>query len=150
MNLLKKIFKKKPYIKKLNIKNKIFKVSGPKQNITFRLDDDNNLKVNIEGNIEISINGELNILSSSDIAIDTVDSRLYLNSKMASQIRDKKESIEYREKQRKELKKMQSHAIALTPVLEPVENPNHDNREIIHTVSQKQKDLLNDIIEKGD
>lgn len=60
-----------------------------------------------DGDINIGVSGELGIVSSNNVSIDTIGSKIYLNSRKASAIKDMPESIEYREAQQLEMKKKQ-------------------------------------------
>lgn len=136
MNFLSKLFKKKTRIKTI-VKRNMLKVSGPNQNITFRLDENNNLAIKVEGDIALTVNGEFNILTSGNMAIDTLNSQLHFNSKMSSQIRDNDESIKYRNAMNEQLKKLKKEAIDTTKVLESV-----NEGEII---TEKQKKIIDEV-----
>jgi hypothetical protein len=60
-----------------------------------------------DGDINIGVSGELGIVSSNNVSIDTIGSKIYLNSRKSSAIKDMPESIEYREAQQLEMKKKQ-------------------------------------------
>lgn len=68
---------------------------------------DGNLNVMFDGDINIGVSGELGIVSSNNVSIDTIGSKIYLNSRKSSAIKDMPESIEYREAQQLEMKKKQ-------------------------------------------
>ena len=68
---------------------------------------DGNLNILFDGNINIGVSGELGLVSSDNMSIDTIGSKLYLNSRKANQIKDLPESIEYKKQQTEILKKKQ-------------------------------------------
>jgi len=69
------------YDKDLNL----LKVSAP---------DNLPLKVEFSGDIELQINGEFNLLTvNNDICLDSLNSKIYLNSQRCKSIRDKNITI---------------------------------------------------------
>jgi hypothetical protein len=67
----------------------------------------NDINVLFDGNINIGINGEMGIVSTKNISIDTLNSKLYLNSRKSPSIKNNQESLDYIKQSEKLLKKKQ-------------------------------------------
>jgi hypothetical protein len=66
-----------------------------------------NLNIMFDSDIQIGINGELGIASIENIHIDTINSKLYFNSRRSKALKDLPESIEYRKQCEEHDKKQQ-------------------------------------------
>ncbi len=147
MKFLKKLFKRKSNIC-IKSNNNSLTIGGPKQSIRLYLNDNNDLNIKVFGNIELDVNGEMSILSSGDFSIDTINSKLYFNSKMSSQIRNNKSSIEYRKRQENNVKQLLSKAEEATKVLESIDAGTpitQDQKDIIDIVRQQQTEVLQNL-----
>lgn len=67
-----------------------------------------NLTLNVEGDFNLSVSGKTNIVSKEDVSIDAVNGstpkKIFLNSRMADQIKDLPSSIKTRQKQEEKLR----------------------------------------------
>jgi len=63
--------------------------------ITFKIDE-SDIIINVHKGLQLTIDGELNMLNNGDINIESWKSILNLNSRIAKQIKDLPESIEFR------------------------------------------------------
>ena len=102
--MLQKIFNKIKYI----FEPKPFEIVV-KDNNTIQIVINKNIELLVNSDIELTINGEVNIISDNfylDTRSDENGSRLYLNSRLAKQIRNKPYAIEYRRKLKKFREKM--------------------------------------------
>jgi len=145
--LLKKFFQPK----KLKFKSKRDKITLYKndhQILSVFIKDDGSIGLSIYGDLDISIIGEINIISSKNISIDSIGSKLFFNSKMSKQIRDLPTSIEYRKQQILKVLKMKKKVKDATPVLENInDEPSPENKKIIQKLHKKQNELLDTIID---
>lgn len=58
---------------------------------------DNNVNIKIEGNLILDVNGEIAFITHGEkICFDSINSQIYLNSRMSKPIKDLPESIKYR------------------------------------------------------
>ena len=77
-------------------------------NVTFEGD----LVYNIAGKLEFNIKDGFDIVTPKNVCLDNIgpveESKFYINSKMASQIKDLPESIEYRRKKQELIERMQA------------------------------------------
>jgi len=69
----------------------------------FTVEVGGNVQLKIKGGMNVSTDGETNIVSFKDMNIDTWKSKLNLNSRKASQIKDDPEAIEFREYMKQKL-----------------------------------------------
>lgn len=88
-----------------------------KDDKTIQIICNKNIELIFKGDFEISIDGNVNIISN-DFYLDTLadenGSKLYLNSRLAKQIKDKDYAIEYRKHVKEYKKKMKLISDELT------------------------------------
>jgi len=65
----------------------------------------NDVMLKTKGDFHILADGEMSFASKNDLHFDSVDSKLYLNSRQSTLLKDKPESIAYRTKQELERSK---------------------------------------------
>jgi hypothetical protein len=77
--------------------------------IVFNLE--NNLMFKTKGQFHILADGEISFASKDGLHIDTIDSKLFLNSRNSSILKDLPESIKYRTKMELEYNKIKLEAL---------------------------------------
>jgi len=118
----------------VKVKNSVvIKSNDGKDLITLYKGEDDNYELKLNCNLNVTMNGglqlttdTLDIVTYGDTSIDTVDSKLWLNSRESKQIREEKYAKEFRIQARKKLKEFENF------------------------IDQSKKDLIDDAYQKQD
>lgn len=126
-----------------NVKNHIItdtKFGFEWNGINFYIENvDGNINVLFENDIHIGINGELGVVSTNNIHLDTIGSKVFINSRKSKQLKDLPESIEHKEKLEMESKKRLLH---MHEEHESFQKMIDDLKEKVNQLENEIKDIL--------
>ena len=98
------------------------------------LDIPENFVLKINQKFDIIVNDEISLTSNGDVHIDTIDSKLFLNCRNSSILRDTKEAIDYKAKRDEEIS-IQSQEY-------------HDERKQLYDRIDRLEKLVEKLLEK--
>ena len=103
MNILKRI-----YNNLLILGNKDLNLIYNKNTNQLSININKNIELNITGNLSIRVNGQINLITENNtMGLDTINSQLYLNSRVGDVFNEDPEAIEYKRRLQEQLVKEQ-------------------------------------------